>query len=69
MPFATTADSRSVHGRPPRKIVASPINMHDTPKKIRRPTPDAGEHTDEILHSFGYTDAQLKELRASGAIA
>ena len=51
------------------KIVASPINMHDTPKTIRRPTPDAGEHTDEILHSFGYTDAQLKQLRASGAIA
>jgi len=51
------------------KIVASPINMHDTARKIRRPTPDAGEHTDEILHSFGYTDAQLQELRSTGAIA
>jgi crotonobetainyl-CoA:carnitine CoA-transferase CaiB-like acyl-CoA transferase len=50
------------------KIVGSPINMHETPKKIRRPTPDRGEHTDEILRSFGYTDAQLQDLRASGAI-
>ena len=51
------------------KIVASPINMHDAPRKVRRPTPDAGEHTDEILRSFGYSDAQLKEMRAGGVIA
>ena len=51
------------------KIVSSPVNVHGIPRKIRRPTPDRGEHTDEILRSFGYTDAQLKELRAGGAIA
>jgi crotonobetainyl-CoA:carnitine CoA-transferase CaiB-like acyl-CoA transferase len=51
------------------KIVGSPINMHDTSKKIRRPTPERGEHTDEVLRAFGYTDAQVQELRASGAIA
>lgn len=51
------------------KIVGSPMNMHDTPKKIRRPTPDRGEHTDEVLRSFGFTDAQLLEMRASGVIA
>jgi formyl-CoA transferase len=51
------------------KIVGSPINMHETSKKIRRPTPERGEHTDEVLRSCGYTDSQIKELRASGAIA
>src|SRR5262249_24905824 len=51
------------------KVVASPVNVHGIPRKILRHTPDRGEHTDEILRSFGYTDAQLKELRASGAIA
>jgi crotonobetainyl-CoA:carnitine CoA-transferase CaiB-like acyl-CoA transferase len=43
--------------------------MHDTARTVRRPTPDRGEHTDEILRAFGYSDAQLKALRASGAIA
>jgi crotonobetainyl-CoA:carnitine CoA-transferase CaiB-like acyl-CoA transferase len=43
--------------------------MHETPKKIRRPTPERGEHTDEVLRGFGYTDLQIKELRASGAVA
>ncbi len=42
--------------------------MHDTPKNIRRPTPDAGEHTDEILRSFGYTDAQVQQMRAAGVV-
>jgi formyl-CoA transferase len=51
------------------KIVGSAINMHDTPRKIRRPTPERGEHTDEVLRGFGYSDAQIKELRASGAVA
>jgi formyl-CoA transferase len=50
------------------KVVGSPINVEGTPKKMRRPTPDAGEHTDEILKNIGYTDAQLKALRANGVI-
>jgi formyl-CoA transferase len=50
------------------KVVGSPVNVDGTPKNIRRPTPDRGEHTDEVLHSFGYTDAQVRALRASGAI-
>jgi formyl-CoA transferase len=52
------------------KIVASPINMHQTQKKIRRPTPDRGEHTDEVLRAFvGCSDAELKDLRGQGVIA
>jgi formyl-CoA transferase len=50
-------------------VVSSPINMHDTPRKIRRHTPDRGEHTNDILRTFGYSDAQLQQLRSSGAIA
>ncbi len=51
------------------RIVGSPINMHGTPKTIRRPTPDRGEHSDEILREFGFSDAQLRELRAAGVLA
>lgn len=50
------------------KLVASPLNMEGTPKKIRNPTPKAGEHTDEVLRSVGYTDAQLEDMRAKGVI-
>jgi len=50
------------------KMVGSPINMDATSKKIRRPTPEAGQHTNEILREFGYTDAQLGEFRRKGVI-
>jgi len=51
------------------KIVGSPINMHETPKKIRRPTPDRGQHTDEILREIlKYDPGRIAALRASGAL-
>ena len=50
------------------KVVSSPINMEGIKKKIRRPTPKAGEHTDEILRGIGITDAQMNEMRAKGVI-
>jgi formyl-CoA transferase len=49
-------------------VVASPINMEGTRKDIRLATGDAGQHTDEILRTVGYTDAQLKEMRTKGVI-
>ena len=49
-------------------IVSSPINMEGTARKIRRHTPKAGEHTEEILRGIGITDAQMKEMRAQGVI-
>jgi formyl-CoA transferase len=49
-------------------IVASPINMEGTRKAIRLATGEAGQHTDEILRTVGYTDAQMKEMRTKGVI-
>jgi formyl-CoA transferase len=37
------------------------------PEKLR-PTPGLGEHTDDILHGLGYSDAKIADLRASGVI-
>lgn len=45
-----------------------PVKMSRTPGSIRRMPPTQGQHTDEVLKSIGYTDAQLEQLRASGAI-
>jgi formyl-CoA transferase len=42
--------------------------MEGLPKDIRRATPEAGEHTDEILHSVGYSDAEIGALREKGVV-
>ena len=49
-------------------LVSSAINMHDTPKKIRRATQDAGKDSDEILATVGYSKEQIAELRTKGVI-
>ncbi len=48
-------------------VVASPINFAGLCKNIRLPTPEAGAHTDEVLRSAGYTDAEIQELRRKGS--
>ncbi len=50
------------------QLVASPINMEGTPKKIRSATPEAGEHTKEILKTVGYSDADIEALKQKGVI-
>jgi formyl-CoA transferase len=50
------------------ELVNSPINMEGLPKKIRTATPEAGEHTVEILQSIGYGADDIEKLKAAGAI-
>ncbi len=50
------------------EVVASAINISGFSKDIRAHTPDAGEHTAEILKSVGYTDAELNDMRLKGVI-
>jgi formyl-CoA transferase len=50
------------------ELVNSPINIEGLPKKIRTATPEAGEHTVEILQSIGYGADDIEKLRAAGAI-
>jgi formyl-CoA transferase len=49
-------------------LVSSPINKEGTPKKIRSATPEAGEHTREILKTIGYSDADVDALKQKGVI-
>jgi formyl-CoA transferase len=49
-------------------LVASPVNMEGIPRKIHSATAEAGQHTDEILGSVGYTKAEIEKLRASGVV-
>jgi crotonobetainyl-CoA:carnitine CoA-transferase CaiB-like acyl-CoA transferase len=48
--------------------VSSPLKVHDVPKVAARRAPELGEHNDELLKQFGFTDDDIDGLRASGVI-
>jgi crotonobetainyl-CoA:carnitine CoA-transferase CaiB-like acyl-CoA transferase len=50
------------------KVVGSPLNFLGVKKEIRLPTPEAGEHSDEVLTWLGYSKAEIEQLRGTGAI-
>ncbi len=52
------------------EVVGQAITMDRTGGRpdVRLPTPELGEHTDEILSALGYSRAQIADLRKSGAI-
>jgi crotonobetainyl-CoA:carnitine CoA-transferase CaiB-like acyl-CoA transferase len=50
------------------QVVASPLNFSGLGRSIRRPTPGAGDHTDEVLRSVGYADADISAMRARGIV-
>jgi formyl-CoA transferase len=49
-------------------LVGSPLNLEGVSKKIRSATPEAGQHTEEILRTVGYSDAEMKTMREKGII-
>lgn len=54
------------HGRRV-KVVGSPFRMAATPASVRRPAPEVGEHTDEVLAQFGLSEAEIADYRQGGA--
>jgi formyl-CoA transferase len=50
------------------QVVASPLNYSGLQRDIRLPTPEAGDHTDEVLRSVGYADAEIAALREKGVV-
>ena len=50
------------------RVVGEPVGLSRTPAGIATPTPDAGDHNDEILAELGYDEAAIAALRTSGAI-
>ena len=51
-----------------RQIVGQPVHMSRTPWQMRSITPEAGEHTREILQDLGYSEADIDALYAEGVV-
>ncbi len=49
-------------------ILGFPVKMTETPAAIRRPSPQLGEHTGEILTNLGFSRDQVQEFKKKGAI-
>jgi crotonobetainyl-CoA:carnitine CoA-transferase CaiB-like acyl-CoA transferase len=45
------------------------IKLSETPGSIRRAGPYVGEHTDEVLCTLGYSEAERASLRQAGTVA
>jgi formyl-CoA transferase len=52
----------------PQHVVGTPLNMSGIEDAIRLPTPDPGQHTEEVLRSLGYDLAAIAALRAQGVV-
>ena len=49
-------------------VVGSPIRLSDTPARVGGPPPDLGADTFDVLHEAGYSDEEIAELIAGGAV-
>lgn len=49
------------------ELVGQPIIMSRTTSHIAMPPPTAGQHSDEILSEIGLSDAEIAEMKISGA--
>jgi formyl-CoA transferase len=45
-----------------------PVTLSRTPGAVRTPSPDLGQHTDEILGELGYSKEEVAALRRDGAV-
>ncbi len=50
------------------QLVAQPIKLSAARFAVRSATPASGEHTDQVLAEAGYDAAEIKALRAAGAV-
>jgi len=48
--------------------IGLPIKFSETPGSVRRAAPVLGQHTREVLREYGFSDAEVDEMAALGAI-
>jgi crotonobetainyl-CoA:carnitine CoA-transferase CaiB-like acyl-CoA transferase len=50
------------------KAIGLPVKFSDTPGAVRRAAPVFGQHTREVLRERGFSESEIDELAAQGAI-
>ncbi len=50
------------------QMLGFPMKFASTPCVVRRPAPDLGQHSDEILTELGFSEEQRRTLRETGVI-
>ncbi len=45
------------------RLVAQPFTLSRTPSSIAARPPEVGEHTDELLEEFGFSDGEIASLK------
>lgn len=50
------------------KIVGQAVKLSRTPQRMRKATPELGEHTEEILKEVGYAPEDVRRLRDAGVV-
>ncbi|HVX98831.1 MAG TPA: CoA transferase [Pseudorhodoplanes sp.] len=52
----------------PLKVMRQPVSLSRTPSKMVAASPERGEHTDEVLKEFGFSEAEISALRRANAL-
>ena len=52
----------------PLKLTGFPVKLSETPASLRRPPPLVGEHNEEILREYGYSDDRIRALQKGGVV-
>lgn len=50
------------------KMLGFPVKLEQTPCRVRRPAPELGQHTDEILSSLGMELETIRKLHERGVV-
>jgi CoA:oxalate CoA-transferase len=50
------------------KMTGINVKLSQTPGAMRLPAPTLGQHTRQILHTLGYQDEAIDQLKAAGVI-
>jgi formyl-CoA transferase len=49
-------------------LIRSPVSLSSVPRTIRRASPEAGEHTDEVLSGLGRSASEIAALHREGLV-
>ena len=50
------------------KMLGFPVKFTEAPCRVRRPAPDLGADTDDVLRELGYAAEDIARMREAGAI-